>query len=209
MDSKCKRSSGFASLLPLVLLACMPHAEAGPVSISYELTALAAPDRYEVRYTVANLALPTPVSWFSIDFDVAQYDESTLQITSSVPGWSELILGSVLGTPAQYDAYQHAGTPIGIGDSLAGFAVQFTWLGSGRPGSQAFTVYDPGTLDVLDSGRTTAAGDPPTPVPEPGTASLALLAVAGGLALGRRGVLARRGAPGSHGAPGRSALHFA
>ena len=157
-----------------------------PVTIDYELTALAAVNRYEYRYTVTNLSLAVPVGWFSTDFDTALYDEASLLITSpGLSDWSEQILASVLGTPAQYDAYKTIGAALGIGDSETGFTVQFTWLGAATPGSQAFTVYDPSTLGVLDTGRTTVlAGPLPPPppsnsVPEPSTAALTLLALYG------------------------------
>ena len=166
---------------------------AGPVTIDYELTALGTPGRYEYRYTVTNVSLASTLSWFSIDFNSALYDESSLLITSSGLGdWSEQILGSIaiLGVPAQYDAYKTMGAPLGIGDSEVGFTVQFTWLGAAGPGAQAFTVYDPGNLSVLDTGFTTVMGAPPPPpptgVPEPATAALVLLALSGMAATRRR-----------------------
>lgn len=167
----------------LFALTASTPGSAGPVSIDYELTLLAAPARYEYRYTVTNLSLLTPVSWFSIDFDTALFDETSLAITSvGHSDWSESLLASipVFGVPAQYDAYKTIGTGLAVGDSEAGFTVQFTWLGTGLPGAQAFTVYDPATLDVLDSGGvTTAVGTPPPALPEPSTAALALLALFG------------------------------
>jgi hypothetical protein len=162
---------------------------AGPVTVEYELASLGTPGRYEYRYTVTNVALASPVSWFSVDFDPALYDESSLLITSTGLGdWSEQILGSIpiLDVPAQYDAYKTTGTPLDIGDSEAGFTVQFTWLGTGTPGAQAFTVYDPGNLDVLYVGLTSAAAAPPPGMPEPATPALVLLALAGANAARRR-----------------------
>jgi hypothetical protein len=57
-----------------------------------------------------------------------------------------------------------------MGEIATGFKVEFTWLGAGAPGSQAFTVWDPTTLDVLFTGVSTAGGT--TPIPEPATAAL-------------------------------------
>jgi PEP-CTERM motif len=175
----------------LTLLAGPTVSVAAPVTIDYVLTSLAAPGRYQYTYTVTNVSLATPVSWYSVDFDPTLYDEGSLLITSAGLGhWSEQLLTSlpVLGVPAQYDAYETGGSPLGIGESEVGFTIEFTWLGAGTPGSQAFTVYDPGTLNVLDSGLTTLVVAPPPPpgVPEPSSLALALLALGGTVAVGRR-----------------------
>ena len=171
----------------LIALAATLPSIAGPVTIDFDLNALSAPGRYEYRYTVTNVALATPVNWFSIDFDPALFDDNSLAITSfGLGNWAEQVLGSVPGLPAQYDAYKTSGAALGVGDLEAGFAVQFTWLGVGTPGSQAFTVYDSATLNVLDTGVTTAAATPPNPLPEPSTAALALLALCGAAAAARR-----------------------
>lgn len=160
---------------------------AAPVTIDYELVALATPSTYEYRYTITNNSLATSVDGFSIDFDPTLFDETSLAVTSTgVGNWFEQILASVPGLPAQYDALKVSGVPLGIGDSESGFAVQFTWLGTGTPGSQGFTIYDSATFDVLDTGVTTAAGVPPNPVPEPSSAVLTLLALVGTAAATRR-----------------------
>lgn len=170
-------------------LATSTASVAEPVTIDYSLSSLAAPGRYQYTYTVTNVSLATPVSWFSVDFDPALYDEATLLITSAgLVDWSERLLASIpiLGVTAQYDAYKSSGSPMGVGDSEGGFAIEFTWLGSGTPGSQAFTVYDPGNLNVLDTGLTTLVGPPPPPgVPEPSSLALALLALGGTVAVSR------------------------
>jgi MYXO-CTERM domain-containing protein len=177
----------------LLLWLSSQGAGAAAVTIEYELVALAAPGRYEYRYTVTNDSLATPVNWFSIDFDTALYDEASLTITSvGLADWSQQVLGSlqVFGVPAQYDAYKTTGLPLDIGESEAGFSIAFTWLGAGTPGTQAFTIYDAGTLDVLDSGTTVALDVPPPPppgVPEPAAMALALTALlAAGVARRRR-----------------------
>ncbi len=166
---------------------------AGPTTIDYELTALASPGRYVYRYALTNVSLVTPLSWFSIDFDAAMYDESSLAITTTGLGdWSQQILGSVLANPAQFDSYNVLGKGLDIGDTLAGFTIEFIWLGAGSPGSQAFTIYDPANLNVLDSGFTTAAAPPPLPpeLPEPSSVALVLLALGGAVAATR--LFARR-----------------
>ena len=184
-DSLRRHAIGTLALLPFGV------SLAAPVSIEYQLTTLGPSGRYEIRYAVTNVSLPSALSGFWIDFDPALYDEASLLVASTgSSGWIEQILGSVsdAGLPAQYDAYQVAGTPLVPGDTAAGFTVQFTWLGSGTPGAQVFAVYDPSTLEVLATGLTTLVGEepPPTDVPEPATAALTLLALAGVLTARRR-----------------------
>lgn len=145
----------------LALLSAFSFSRAAPVDIDFELRSLAAPSRYEYTYTIFNNSFGQPLSWFSIDFNGALYDEGSLLIASSnLSDWSEQVLASVPGLPAQYDAFKATGPGLIDGDSLTGFKVEFTWLGAGAPGAQAFTVWDPATFDVLTTGVT-------TPVPEP------------------------------------------
>jgi hypothetical protein len=71
--------------------------------------------------------------------------------------------------------------------------LDFVWHGSGAPGSQSFTVYDPNdpNFAAIDGGQTAPAGvappppPPPPTVPEPGIVYLILLGL-GLLALQRR-----------------------
>lgn len=189
MFRSLRRRFASAAAVLFALVAATPSV-AAPSTIDFELTALATPGRYEYRYTLTNVSSATPLSWFSVDFDTALYDESSLTITSVGLGdWDEQLLGSIpdFGVPAQYDAYKTVGAGLNIGDTETGFKVAFTWLGVGSPGSQAFTIYDPATLDVLYTGMTTAVGTPPPPngAPEPSTAALVLLALCGAAA-GRR-----------------------
>ena len=183
-------SSAATGLFALMMAPTLAGAAA--VAIDYELNALSAPARYEYRYTVTNVALSaSPLGWFAIDFDTALYDEASLAIaTVGLGEWSEQLLASIpiLGVAAQYDAYKTVGTGLRVGESVAGFAVRFTWLGAGSPGAQAFTVYDPATLNILDGGVTTAVGaPPPIGLPEPSTSAMAMLALAGVFAARRRG----------------------
>lgn len=176
LSIKRKRAGLLGAFLGWGLLS---GAVAGPVTIDYKLAALATPGRYEYSYVVTNVSLATPLSWFSIDFDTSTYDESSLLITSSgLSSWSEQILGSVsiLGVPAQYDAFKMTGAPLGGGEVVSGFKVQFNWLGATAPAAQAFTVYDPSNLGVIATGLTTISA-----VPEPNTAALFLLGLCGAL----------------------------
>ena len=46
----------------LIALAASLPCIAGPVTIDFDLSALATPGRYEYRYTVTNVSLATPVN---------------------------------------------------------------------------------------------------------------------------------------------------
>jgi hypothetical protein len=95
---------------------------------------------------------------FDILFDPANFLESSLTISTPSPlalGWDQLILASAPGVPAAYDALATGGG-IADGATVAGFAVEFTWIGTGLPGSQPFAIYDPSTFDLLSEGTTTS-----------------------------------------------------
>lgn len=173
------------SVLALILLA---HTQtAGAIAIHYDLTALGGDD-YRYEYTVTNdgsLGAGVALEWFAILFDPALYDETSLNIVTANPpaaDWDELILGSGLLIDAAYDVFALGGG-IADGDNVTGFAVEFTWLGAGMPSAQEFEIYDPVSLNVIETGSTRATV---TSVPEPGTLTLLFLAALAAAATMRR-----------------------
>ena len=159
----------------LILALCVQTASA--TLIRYELTPTGG-NNYRYEYTVTNdgtLGAGVALEWFAILFDPALYDETSLTIVTADPpaaDWDELILGSGLLVDAAYDVFALGGG-IADGDSVAGFAVEFTWLGAGMPSAQAFEIYDPVNFNVIETGSTRASV---TSVPEPGTLALLFLA---------------------------------
>ena len=139
---------------------------ASTVSMTYELTPLGG-NVYRYDYSVDNngsLGAGVPIELFDIFFNPALYDEASLTVATPSPlstQWSETFLGSLPGIPAAYDALALSGG-IPDGSTVSGFAVQFTWLGNGTPGSQPFSIYS-ANFDLLQNG-TTAPGNT---VPEP------------------------------------------
>ena len=135
--------------------------------IDYQLVSLGG-SNYQYVYTVQNdgsLGAGTPISEFDLLFDPTLYDESSLTAASpaSISGnWSEIFLASGIGIPAAYDALANAGG-ISVGSSLNGFAVNFTWLGSGTPGTQPFEIYDPNSFALLEQGTTVPVAAVPIP----------------------------------------------
>lgn len=130
------------------------------VSIQYDVAALGG-NQYRYDYSITNdgaLGLGTAIQLFDIFFDPANYLEPSLTIATPAPlgqDWDQLILASAPGVPAAYDALALAGG-IANGATVGGFAVDFTWIGTGVPGSQPFAIYDPSTFDLLSEGTTTA-----------------------------------------------------
>jgi hypothetical protein len=101
---------------------------------------------------------------FDILFDPENYLESSLTIATPAPlsqNWDQLILASAPGVPAAYDVLALTGG-IADGTNVAGFAVEFSWIGQGVPGAQPFEFYDPVTFALIEQGVTTS------PVPVPG-----------------------------------------
>ncbi|GGA77875.1 hypothetical protein GCM10011507_31410 [Edaphobacter acidisoli] len=73
------------------------------------------------------------------------------------PDWTTFVLQPDGSLPAdgEFDMLANQDNP----DLSSVFTVDFEWLGSGSPGSQSFTLYDP-NFNVIDTGAT---------VPEPGS----------------------------------------
>lgn len=169
----------------LILALCVQTASA--TLIRYELTPTGG-NNYRYEYTVTNdgtLGAGVALEWFAILFDPALYDETSLTIVTADPpaaDWDELILGSGLLVDAAYDVFALGGG-IADGDSVAGFAVEFTWLGAGMPSAQGFEIYDPVNFNVIETGSTRATV---TSVPEPDTPALLLLAALAAAMLRRK-----------------------
>lgn len=137
------------------------------VSVQYELLPMGG-SNYRYVYTVSNdgsLGAGIAIGLFDVLFDPALYDESLLTITTPAPlssNWDEILLASAPGVPAAYDVMALAGG-IPVGATVGGFAVDFTWFGSGTPGNQPFAIYDPDSFVLLDQGMTSNLAAVPVP----------------------------------------------
>jgi len=136
-------------------------------TIHYDLVSLGSND-YRYEYTVTNdgsLGNGVALELFDIMFDPELYAELTLTIVTPTPpggDWDEMILASAPSVPASYDVLALNGG-IADGVSASGFAVTFSWLGVGSPGSQVFAIYDPQTYQLLEEGTTLAQAVVPVP----------------------------------------------
>ena len=147
--------------------ACICGSVAHATVVQYDLLALGGSD-YRYTYTVENdgsLGAGMSIGLFDVMFDPALYNETSLTVaTPAVPGneWDEIILASAPGVPAAYDALALAGG-IADGAAIGGFAVDFTWLGTGTPAGQPFAIYDPVSFALLQEGMTVSVTTVPLP----------------------------------------------
>lgn len=131
--------------------------------------------RYD--YTLVNDSLAVPVEEFTIFFDVGLYEN--LRSPAGPAPWDLLLVEPDPGLPDDgwFDGLVFdIADALAPGASLAGFSVEFDFLGTGTPGRQNFEFLT-ADLELLGSGLTTRPG---ASVPEP--ASVGLIA-AGLLAL--------------------------
>lgn len=176
----------FISLILCMLSIVAAVQTASATLIEYDLTPTGG-NNYRYEYTITNdgsLGAGFALEWFAVLFDPALYDESSLAIVTTDPpasSWDELILGSGLLIDAAYDVFALAGG-IGDGDSVSGFAVEFSWIGTGTPSVQGYEIYDPNSFSLLETGLTRST----TLVPEPGTLALLLLSAVAVTAMRRR-----------------------
>jgi hypothetical protein len=162
---------------PIILFSFQALADSLP--INYGLVNLGGGE-YQYDFSIYNngsLGAGVPVQLFDIAFDPALY--TGLSIVTQNPlasQWNETILGAVGSSPADVDVSAANGnTGIQVGSTVSGFAVDFSWLGQGQPGSQPFQVYNPNSFALLQSGNTISAVPPislqggtasdPTPLP--------------------------------------------
>jgi hypothetical protein len=158
------------ALIVLVSLAAAQQLWAVPVTVEYEAASLGGA-QWSYTYTVINDSLPAPIREITVWFDHSLC--RNLQVVTPVPpgaDWDELVIQPdfVLQDDGFYDALSLSGG-IATGWQVAGFAVEFEWLGADQPGLQVFQIVDPTTFETIYEGFT---------VPEPGTTILLGLAIA-------------------------------
>ena len=151
---------------------------ASPV-ISYS-TSNPSGNNWVYQYTVSNPAPSDPIAEFTIWFDRARY--TNLSVIGSPADWDSIVIQRDLSIPADgfFDTLA-LGAELGVGATLTGFSVGFTYLNTGTPGAQPFEIINPTTFLTTFSGMTVLADSGPggggtNPVDAPST--LALLAFA-------------------------------
>jgi hypothetical protein len=146
-------------LAAIAILSLGAPAVAGtPSSISVQsiLTPLGG-NVYRYVYSITNngAAGSAAVKLFDVLFDTSLYTSLQIVTPANLQGqWSEKLLAAVPPSiPTTYDALALLGG-VAPGTTVGGFAVQFTWLGSGLPGSQPVQIFDPTSFAQLQSAQT-------------------------------------------------------
>ncbi len=122
---------------------------------------------WQAEYEITNNTLVAGIEEFSIWYDVGLYENITS--VSAPADWDIFVDDPIPGVDdGLYDGLT-LGANIGLGDLLGGFVVNFDWLGGASEMTQYFEVVDPGSLTVLESGRTRLVS-----VPEPAPVALFL-----------------------------------
>lgn len=148
----------------LLLWSCYAYPlRSDATAIYYELASLGG-NTWRYIYTVVNDNPPLgqAIEWFQIQFPgaTALTAASGPSITSR---WDEAIFPEVLGVePATYDVLARL-DGIGSGQHETGFAVDFSWTGTGLPASQSYSILDPASLGVIADGQTLMAAGTPVP----------------------------------------------
>lgn len=161
----------FSIIAALVAVLSLSSQSASAVEIQASV-ANEAGATWVYTYTVTNTSIAAGISEFRVFFPVGDFED--LEVVGSPADWDSIAIQPDPGIPDDgfFDSLLLAGAPIGLGESLAGFAVRFSFLGNGTPGNQRFDVLDPETFDVIASGESVTETEPPVGVPEPGSAWL-------------------------------------
>ena len=127
------------------------------ISIEYDLVIL-GDNRYQYIYTITNKTSSDnthPLQLFDISFDSSLYAENSLMIKTPAAianHWTENLLFSITDISPIYDVFSSTG--IADNQSVTGFSVEFTWLGTAMPLTQTFKIYNPDDLTLLEVGTT-------------------------------------------------------
>jgi hypothetical protein len=141
--------------------------------IDYTATPLGG-NLWRYDYKVNN---PTPSLGFdqlTVYFELGKYE--LLADPTAPVGWDPLVVQPDPGIPSNgfYDVLNLAG-PLADGLSVAGFSVNFAYLGAGTPGSQPFELLDSAAGFTPVFSGTTVLPTVPPPVPEPASGALLVL----------------------------------
>jgi len=150
------KSRLFGAIVALFVLTGTP---VSATTINYGVNNIAG-NTWEYTYAVSNDTLSVAIEEFTIFFDVGLYEN--LVAPSAPVDWDPLVIQPDPGLPDNgfYDALELTAVGIAPGNSVAGFSVQFDFLGAGTPGDQSFDIVNPITFGVIDSGVTRVSAVP-------------------------------------------------
>lgn len=148
---------GYGLLFLLLCAGAVPIAKADPVGVAYTAS-LVGGTEWQYDYQISGSFLAGDD--IAIFFPVAT-SSNLVTSGSSTSDWSTLVFqpDPLLPADGEFDITVNIDNP-GL---AAAFALSFQYSGTGVPGSQSFTVFDP-NFNVIDTGSTTPAA---SAVPEP------------------------------------------
>lgn len=155
-----------ATFLAAVTLGSAAHSQ-----VAYTATDISG-NTWQYNYTLTNGLVPGNIGELTVFFSVGLY--SNLANPSSPGNWSPIVVQPDASLPQDgfYDV-QALDAGLAPGQSASGFTVDFTWLGTGTPGSQLFNIVNPVDYSTQYAGNTTLAGPPTQSAPEIDAASAA------------------------------------
>lgn len=180
---------GIAVLIS-VAIGAGPASAAPIASLEYVETALGG-GLFQYDYTLTNLADPTDPDDAGRDiWDLfVAVPEGTLTNLTTPSGW-DLFGGGAgfdfLEAVSAIPGARPVGTDIGPGSSLGGFTLFFSQAVGSLPFSVTFANPSGPETNLVYDGLSTAAVQPPSPVPEPGSLLLLTTGIGSLLAVGRR-----------------------
>lgn len=163
-------------VLAAAALALCAAPTAGAASITAELSRVGG-NTWDASFSVSADPGQT-VDAFSIYFDWAQV--SNLMVWATSIDWDSLAIqaDASLASDGYYDALALA-NGIAYPKALGGFIARFDWADPVGPSAFRFTINDPVSFDVLETGFVDfGTGGGGGTVPEPGTGVLLLAAMA-------------------------------
>jgi hypothetical protein len=168
-----KRLTFLGPILVALALGAAAHAQ-----VTYTATDVSG-STWQYNYTFTNNLASGNIGEVTVYYALGSYEG--LSVASSPGNWSPLVAQPDPSLPADgFFDVQATDAGLASGNSVSGFAVDFTWLGAGTPGSQVFNIVNP-------------AGISAAPEVDAGTAGAALTLLGGALLVlrGRRRAVRR------------------
>jgi len=168
------------------MLGAMTVSAAARSQVTYTATDLSG-STWQYNYTFTNSLTSGNIGEVTVYFALGSY--SGLSMASSPGNWSPVVAQPDAGLPADgFFDVQATTAGLATGQSVSGFSVDFTWLGTGTPGSQLFNIVNPVDYSTQYAGSTAPAGARQAPEIDAGSGSAALTLLGGALLVlrGRR-----------------------